>query len=392
MRPLRIRRPDMKKGMFLIIFIVLLFPALCLAETYWGDLHVHTYYSGDAARWGLSSTETPEKACQYAKNNGLNFVAVTDHSENGTFSGWMDSEKWTYTVDKLKNNTYCAETSTFIPFVGYEWTNTTHGHKSVIFKNLDIPWSAVFNAESYALPTSLWTALDNGGYQSTAVTLPHHPAGGPKPTNWDYHVTNYQPIVEIYSEHGNSEYYGNWRAINPSYSTSTVDYALGTKRYKMGVIAGTDAHDAQAGSVADGDSVADHPYNGGLIAVIAPSLTRESIWYAIKNRRTYATTGPKITLAFSINGSGMGTVTAVSSGEKPTLHVYASGWGANISKLEIIKNGDGGAPKVTVNYNQLSVTYDWTDNNYTSGDFYYVRVTQTDNERAWSSPIWVVTQ
>ncbi|MBI4689699.1 MAG: DUF3604 domain-containing protein [Nitrospirae bacterium] len=168
----------------------------------------------DAELGGLSSTENVDKACQYAKNHGLNFVAVTDHAESSG-NGKMTQTLWDNSIiPQIKAqspNTYCAETSTFIPLIGYEWTSSTFGHKSVIFKNLDIPWSVVYSSYSgdgsryKNYPTDLWSALDSAGYQSTAVTLPHHPAGGPAATNWDYQNPADQPGAEIYSEHGNKE-------------------------------------------------------------------------------------------------------------------------------------------------------------------------------------------
>lgn len=385
----------MKKGLVLsvLVTVLLLAPPLVFSEVYWGDLHVHTYYSKDAELHGLASTETPDMACSYAKTNSLNFVAITDHSENDALGGKMTQTLWESTKTQIQTGN-CAETSTFIPFIGYEWTNTTYGHKSVIFKDIEIPWSSVFNSQSYTIPPALWTALDSAGYQSSAVTLPHHPAGGPTRTNWDYQHPAYQPLVEIYSEHGNSEYEDSYESItsNPNYYTHSVNYALGTKKFRMGLIAGTDAHDAKAGSVNDGDTITNSTYNGGLIAVHAPSLTRENIWYAIKNRHTYATSGPKIILDFKVNGYGIGATALLDSGETPTLHIFAVGSGANITKLEVIKNGNGANPSHTVTFNQGSIAHDWTDSSYISGDFYYVRIIQGDNERAWSSPIWVVTQ
>lgn len=81
----------MKKVFVLVILATFLqlAPPDAFSEVYWGDLHVHTYYSGDAANWGLASTETPDKACQYAKDNGLNFLAVTDHAEGNETERWI---------------------------------------------------------------------------------------------------------------------------------------------------------------------------------------------------------------------------------------------------------------------------------------------------------------
>lgn len=374
----------------LVCAAALSLPGPVLAGVYWGDLHVHTGYSAD----GDPST-TPDSACYYAKQNGLNFTSVTDHSEGDGFSGGMTQALWNDSVAKMQSGN-CSPTANFLAFTGYEWTNGAYGHRSVIFKNLNIPWSAVFNATAYPSPSALWSALDAAGYQSTALTIPHHPAGtSPADINWDYHNANYQPVVEIYSEHGNSEFCATmYDPLTKGCTyTGAVDYALGVKGLKLGFTAGTDAHDAKAGSVNDPDGYrTEQSYGGGLMAVIAPSLTREDIWYAIKNKHTYATSGPKMPISFQINGFGMGSTAIVSAGTNPTLNITGSGIGSNIGRIEIIKNGVGGTPANVAYFNSPSVSYSWTDSNYASGDFYYVRVIQNNLERAWSSPIWVVTQ
>jgi hypothetical protein len=45
---------------------------------------------------------------------------------------------------------------------------------------------------------------------------------------------------------------------------------------------------------------------GGLTAILAPRLTREAIWEALKRRRCYATTGERIVLDVSAGGAGIG--------------------------------------------------------------------------------------
>ncbi|HIJ56105.1 MAG TPA: DUF3604 domain-containing protein, partial [Deltaproteobacteria bacterium] len=47
---------------------------------------------------------------------------------------------------------------------------------------------------------------------------------------------------------------------------------------------------------------------GGLTCVLAEELTRESIFNALKNRRCYGTTGPRMALRFEANGHPMGSV------------------------------------------------------------------------------------
>jgi hypothetical protein len=65
----------------------------------------------------------------------------------------------------------------------------------------------------------------------------------------------------------------------------------------FGVVGSTDHHNAFPGS-----------YGSGRLGVWASSLTRDGIWEAIANRRTYALTGDRIQLQFSLNGKPMGSI------------------------------------------------------------------------------------
>lgn len=365
-------------------------PTVASPETvYWGDLHVHSGYSKDG-----DPDTNPDTACYYAKQNGLNFMAITDHGERNGTLGMMTDALWHDTIDKLQSGN-CMATSTFIPFAGYEWSSATFGHRSVIFKELSIPWSAVYDSKEYKTPTALWGALDAAGYQRSALTIPHHPAASlPASVDWSYHHTIYQPVVEIYSEHGNSEdCETDYDPIGQlCTSTGTVQYAL-QRNYKLGIIAGTDCHDAQAGSVDAPDRFrTEQPYSGGLIAVLASSLTRNNIWDAIKSKRVYATSGPRILMTFHINEYSMGAAAMLPANTKPTLHITATGAGSNISRIDIIKNGNSSRPAHSVGFSAASAAYSWTDHEYKSGDYYYIRIIQNDLERAWSSPIWVTTE
>ena len=356
---------------------------------YWGDLHVHTGYSRDG-----DQTTTTDTSCFYGKQNELNFMAVTDHAEFETDNGKMTKAIWDQSVSEIQSGN-CTESSTFIPFIGYEWTSWIYGHRSVLFKNLAIPKDAVFSSTTLTTPHSLWRSLDVGGYQDTALTIPHHPAKWNKSVNWNYYNLRYEPVVEVYSEQGNSEYCGTeYDPFSSCEASGSVEYALNTKRYKLGLIAGTDAHDAQAGSVNDPDSIVfdTQPYNGGLIAAYAPALTRDNIWSAIKTRRVYATSGPRIIVRFTINGFPMGSTVQLPAGTKPTLEIHATAATGRIARIDVIKNGKSSAPIHKQWCVLPSVSYSWTDNDYTSGGFYYVRVVQEDLERAWTSPIWVEKQ
>ena len=85
----------------------------------------------------------------------------------------------------------------------------------------------------------------------------------------------------------------------------------------------------------------------------------------------------------------MGEVVREEQPGKRELNVLAAGTG-NLDSLEILKNNEvvhsqSGSGKV--------IRLQWEDalnkQSVPGEDFYYVRVNQTDGNRAWSSPIWI---
>ena len=152
--------------------------------------------------------------------------------------------------------------------------------------------------------------------------------------------------------------------------------------YVIGTVSGSDDHVAQPGK-----------RGGGLTAVMAESLTRESILDAIRERRTYATTGDRIILDFWINGKPMGSVIEPSSEVNIRARVIGT---APIRKIEILRyDWGGGAWSVPImeNPGRDVVNLDKTLTTPVPA-IYYMRVEQEGlvagrPVRAWSSPIWV---
>ncbi|MCP4217603.1 MAG: DUF3604 domain-containing protein, partial [bacterium] len=304
-----------------VLVLVMVFVAIDLgAEIYFGDIHAHSAYSGDGGTpedcEAEGSTEVLEMFFQYAKDVGLDFVALTDHSEGLS----------TTDLDNMVAVAQQYESETFIPFAGYEWTSSVYGHRSVVFKNLEegLP---LHSSRSVPDILDLWENYDNAGLRDYVFTIPHHPAGGPSVNDWNYHDADYEPVIEIYSEFGSFEDCGDFAPL--SLGTCTPGYTVQdglNLGYQYGIIAGTDSHDTSPGSVDDLDNCMNeihHPYGGGLVAVFAKSLTRENIWKAFKARRVYATSGPKIALRFKINDNFMGASITVGDSDTVSITVHA---------------------------------------------------------------------
>jgi hypothetical protein len=142
-------------------------------------------------------------------------------------------------------------------------------------------------------------------------------------------------------------------------------------------------------------------YSPGFTAVIAKGHSREAIAEALYNRSCYATTGERIIVGLYMAGIPMGRET--STIEKPGLAInrHLSGYVAGttfLKKVEIIRNGQ---VIKTFQSDKYSLEFEYDDMTpiekvtISSPDkkppfiYYYLRVTQSDDHMAWSSPIWV---
>ena len=110
-----------------------------------GDLNVHTTYSLDAFIGNLpilegEGTHPAADACNYARFcANLDFFSINDHAEFLTRREWTDTIKSLRDCSRISNE---SDESSIIPFLGWEWTQTSldiekhYGHKNVILKSL----------------------------------------------------------------------------------------------------------------------------------------------------------------------------------------------------------------------------------------------------------------
>lgn len=228
-------------------------------KAYFGDLHLHTSASYDAA-WGGART-TRADAYRYAqgfpvmylghevkRKAPLDFLAVTDHSEymgvamelvnkdpmfkdsewiekmfgsdgepGQGFRSIMSSGFYGPDVYKELNSTPIKQTNWkavisdankfnqpghFTTFAGYEWSNTpdgSHFHRVVIFngpKYPEVPFSALDSRD----PQDLWRYADNNRKNGIdALIIPHNMnlSGG---RQFSYNKMNGDPIDRDYAE------------------------------------------------------------------------------------------------------------------------------------------------------------------------------------------------
>lgn len=364
-------------------------------KLFWGDLHGHSFLA--------ASLDYPTCYFEYARDvEKLDFVSMPDNDGNmieRKLYGLPQSPFWNtretaWSIVKYLHD-YYHDPGSFVTILGWEWTSvqinspktsTPCGHRVVYFPSND---GALFphTEEAGNNIEKLWDRLEGLG----AFTIPHHPAypldrflTG---VDWRYSNPKMEFLVEIYSKQGTSEYPGNPNPVNNPRAEGHVQTAL-NKGYRLGFVGGSDTHVSRPGGIIM-EPVDAFPYaESGLTAIYAEELTREALLAALKQRRCYATTGHRILVEFSINGKVMGQQFRAEPGGRLAIQASAAGT-APIEKIEIIKNG---AVLHTRPGGKYDIEFDIDDNAPANGSaYYYLRVTQEDGNRAWSSPIWVDT-
>ncbi len=371
---------------------ILVYPSLAM-HIYWGDLHQHTTLGKDANR-------TPEYVFKRNRDvDRLDFAAISIHDQY---------EYWGLSVnaDELK---YLGEVSdrynvrgSFVTIKGYEWTDMRQGHRNIYFADGENP--AVVSYASAPDPDSLRRLLEGRRY----MVIPHHTTWrfiySGTAYNWGARDWEERRLVEIYSKHGSSDYYEGAYPIHHDFTQPFI-YLFGgksnralkgdgsyvrealAKGYRLGIIAGGDSHWARGGNSFGTRITKD--YQPGLQAVYAPELTRQSLYAAMWQHHTYATTGARIIVDFKVNGYPMGSE-IIGEGSYPDIYCSVKAT-APLRSIEIWKHSKSkGYELFNIDGKGLmELENKLTDEKFSEDSFYFVKVIQSDGHLAWSSPVWV---
>jgi hypothetical protein len=256
---------------------------------YWGDTQAQTASTVGAG--------TVEEYFTYARDiAGIDFCV---HQGNDFM---VSDEAWDENVRGTKQFYHPGR---FVTFLGYEWSGTAGagGDRNVLFRG---DKGVVYRSSSWQLPvadaasekptaSAVHQALAEFAekHKEKAILIPH--VGGRR-ADIDSVNPELEPVIEICSCHGIFEWY--------------LQEAL-AKNIKVGVVGASDDHTCRPGLAFP--STPEMAVLGGLGAVYAKDLTRESIFEALEARRCYATTGQRIIVWAEADGHPMGS-------EFPTDH------------------------------------------------------------------------
>jgi hypothetical protein len=368
---------------------------------YAGDLHAQSGYHIRDLEFG-TNTDVHNYA-RYVQ--GLNFCACTD-----VVSRFRESEeRQAWWAQKLAETEAVNCPGEFVAIQAYEWNSRDAGHRNVFFPGSQVPMYEYRHGPdkpqdgmwgmpdpSLNTPDDLHSFLQSSG----AITIPHHPNSDndysaedlPRerrkhnwhPHDWSYGPYDNEPLIEIYQGRGSFEtdYLSEWVVMGGFGSSVQDGLALGRR---LGFVGGSDSHIGRTSpAIVFPDTIGKR---GGLTYVYAEALTRESIFAALRQRRTYATNGRRMILWFEVNGTPLGSEIDLDDPMMPRqIHCQATGTD-QIDRIEIIRDN----ALAYTHYGHLEQeSFTWTDSvPCRDGTFYYVRVIQRDNGIGWASPVWV---
>ncbi|CAN5780504.1 DUF3604 domain-containing protein [soil metagenome] len=270
---------------------------------YWGDIHGQTEET--------VGTGTVPGFFEYARD--IAGVQVASHQGNDF---QITPELWETLCENVEKYHTPGE---FITFHGYEWSgNTTAGgDHNVYLKQPETPQRSSHtqiedrrDEEHDRYPI---TRLHESNRDRDDMLLVPHIGGRRADIQW--HEPSLEAVIEIASQWGRFE----WFALE------ALD-----RGYKVGFTGGSDDHSARQGWSAP--TLAHNGVQGGLTAFLAPELTRDAIWDALRSRRVYGTSGPRILIDFDLNGYPIGSECELS--EAPHIQARVVGT-AEIDTVEL---------------------------------------------------------
>ncbi len=331
-----------------------------------GDLHWHSNRS-DGSR-------SLREGYAYGRDVvGLDFAGATDHDIHYIYD-CVEDEEW---GDIESIAAEMESPGRFAALLGWEYTASA-GHWVVLFRGSTGSYRP---AARFPTPEDLWSALVPG----EAVTIMAHPAGGAivPHTSTDAFDARFVRASEIFSLHGCAESPQSPhragrqdRAVEETKTRNTVQDLL-ARGNSFAFVAATDNHTATPGNPVR-HTRRDIVASSGLCAAWVDSLARENVFDAIVRGDVYATTGPRIRIEAKLAGAVLTGLVAAAR-DLEMVEVVGVRRGEEIPFPAIH----------SIPVQGRLARFQWTlsDSLRDRLDSIYLRVVQTDQEMAWSSPI-----
>ncbi len=288
---------------------------------------------------------------------GMDYLASTNHDYSPNFltqSEWAGTQALAGVYNGIDGR---------VAFSGWEWTtepsDARGGHRAMYFMTDTgtLHRSTTIGSNTVEKLYGLMRGQD-------VILQPHH-------NGWQGYDAKLQPVLEVTSA---------WRQLReegadfkPEGKVQSAWEAL-ERGYRIGFVGSGDTHWLGPGE------------DYGITGAYVKELTREGVFEAIRARRVFASTGARMVIDFRVNGTFMGGETAVQGAPRVSVDVTGD---ADLDRLEIVRDHrivhavQGSGKRASFQF----VDEEGSDNRRSS--YYYLRITQKDEMKAWSSPIWV---
>lgn len=369
-------------------------PIKCLPESemslYWGLLH------GESDR--SDSGENIESYLRHIRDEkALQFIATSNFDGEDETS----NDVWKKLIQQIAE---FNEDDRFVALLGFQWAGEPkiEGLRQFLYTKDAKPILRRKDTKNNSLKKIYKTHNPKD-----LIAIPSFTMG--KSTLFDFEDFNpeYERVAEIYNAWGCSECSAKEGNVFPiKGGRGGISEALEGSLQKalnagcrFGFVAGGYDDRGPFSDLFDTDQA---QYTPGLTAILAKEHNRASLLEALTNRSCYATTGEKIILGLSIANFSMGAELDTKSRPGLEFNRHITGYVVGTKPLReavLIRNGKVWK-KLDVSNEELAIEIDDTERlseisieskkpEALPFAYYYLRVTQVDGHRAWSSPIWI---
>ena len=362
----------------LVVMTIVIAPSLCFGSTlaadenetpveynlYFGDLHSHTSYSDGEG--------TPDEAFAAARAAGADFLALTDH--HYLLLDW----EWADTLRSADENDVDGE---FVAMAGYEYFLAGINEIN-IYGTTTLPPDAGLTPQAYYKGDRMtgdsflpwiydWISEEPG-----AIGQWNHPLSYGCPVCWDFYQFDFWNEERDVAM-GMLECY-NWGERESSYIK-----ALDAGWHMMPTATADDHY----GEWISGSEV--------RTVLLAPSLTREDLYEAMRDGRGYATQDSNLEIRYTLNGAVMGSVLSDVTSATASIHIVDPD-GVTSDAITLVEIMTNGGEIVASQEGAGSCVFDWEASfEAEAGSYYFIRVHTESNElglsgvTAWTAPVWV---
>jgi hypothetical protein len=359
---------------------------------YFGQLHSHTAEYSDGSG-------TLAQALNYikntAKNNNVQFVAFTDHSNYFDSTSASNAPEALYDASKMtpaskaKWDKYKGDITNFnaeiqkngiLALGGFEMTWSggpghinTFNTPGLVSRN-----NTSLNSKSLDAGMKLYYETLKNDALKDSVSQFNHPGKTfgtfTEFAYWDKDIDKQITLIEV----GNGEGQIGADGYFPSYSEYTKALDKGWH------VAPTNNQDNHKGNWGDA--------NDARTVILADSLSEADLYKAMRERKVYATEDKNLSINYTVNDYVLGSIVEEKPAEVKIKAVISDpdtgNLGDKIAKVEVI--GNSGIVVKTWTGSGHSGTFEATlTGKDTDSSYYYLRVTQADKNIAVTAPVWL---